>query len=55
MHVGAYTDNTVGIQILGSVLAHVRNIRSQLLDARLVSRTSMMYSSTWTEVKMSSR
>ena len=35
MHVGAYTDNTVGIQILGSVLAHVRNIRSQLLDAAL--------------------
>ena len=35
MHVGADTDDTVRVEVLGSVLAHVRNVRSQLLDTAL--------------------
>ena len=35
MHVGADADDAVGVEILGRLLAHVRNIRRELLDAAL--------------------
>jgi hypothetical protein len=54
LDLSADADQAVLVEVLGGFFAHVRDVAVSSSRPRLVSRTSMMYSSMWMEVKMSS-